>query len=286
MKANKKVGRKPYGSTPCEKEIIRKMRRYRNIHHGRRKTFCQIAALLNTQGIEPPAGKKWYPTTIQNILERLAGKELLERQKKTLKHLDPTQVTMLWGGVCRDAESGPRRYRQRKAIIAIQLFAGLRNFELTDLQYRDLPVKHGRRAIIIRRGKRKKYGEVEITKHLCDVLGEFIGRPKSQLRDTDWVFKNEAGKKYSTNQIWKIIKRVGRKQNLDFLHPHCLRHTYATILLADTDQQHFVRRQLRHKSSGTTDIYIGLEYLEPDEHLTPEILRILRTINPRRRQHF
>ena len=43
--------------------------------------------------------------------------------------------------------------RQRKAIIAVLLFAGLRNFELTDLQYRDLPVKYGRREIIIRKGK-------------------------------------------------------------------------------------------------------------------------------------
>ena len=280
---SKKVGRKPYGSTPGEVEIIRKMRRYQNLHHGRRKTYCQIAALLNSQGIKPPAGQQWYGTTVQNILNRMEGKELREGQRKILKHLDPTQVATLWDAVCRDAESGLHRYRQRKAIIAVLLFAGLRNFELTDLQYRDLPVKHGRRAVVIRKGKRKKYGEVQITKYLCGVLNEFIKHPKSQLRDTDWLFKNEAGKKYSTNQIWKIIKRVGRKQNLDFLHPHCLRHTYATILLEDTDNQHFVRRQLRHKSSGTTDIYVGLVYLEPDEYLKPQVLTILRSINPRRR---
>ena len=59
MKTHKKPGRKPYGHRPDEAEVVRKMKRLRNIHHGERKTPYGIAAYLNEQGIEPRAGQKW-----------------------------------------------------------------------------------------------------------------------------------------------------------------------------------------------------------------------------------
>lgn len=167
-------------------------------------------------------------------------------------------------------------------IIATLLFAGLLVSELCELQYRDLPIKHGKNEIVVRQGKRKKYGTIHISEYLTDLLNGFVGRPKSSLRDTDWVFKNEAEKKYTRQQIWNIVNRIGRKLNMEFLHPHCLRHTYASILLFDTKDQHFVRRQLRHVNSSTTDIYVGAILMKINEDTPQEILNLLKAINPLR----
>lgn len=282
----KKTGRKPYGRTPAERDVIKKMRRYRNIHHGKRKSFHEIAKILNTQGIKPPDGQCWYGQSVKNILMRWDGKEIRQRQIKRRNYLDLDQAAHLWKVVCDDAKKGSWRARRRKMIVALLLFGGLRCFELTDLQFRDLPIKHGKKSIVIRQGKRRKYGEIHITKILVELLDQFISdfsdRPKSKLPDTGWLLNNENGRKYSTNQIWQIINRVGRRANLEFLHPHCLRHSYASILQFDSNDQHFVRRQLRHKSSATTDIYIGETFMHIDENTPREIMFILEAINPRR----
>ena len=133
------------------------------------------------------------------------------------------------------------------------------------------------------RKPKQEYGEVQISKYLTDLLNSFIGRPKSSLKPTAWVFSNEAGKKPIRSQIWDSIKRIGRTLNMGFLHPHALRHSYASILLFDTKDPHFVKRQLGHKSLVTTDIYIGKIFIHLDDDTSPEVYGLLEAVNPRRK---
>jgi len=60
-------GQKPYGMKDGERATLELMRTYRN-HHG--KCDAHIADLLNTGGIKPRTGKKWYPATVAKILNR------------------------------------------------------------------------------------------------------------------------------------------------------------------------------------------------------------------------
>lgn len=278
-------GRRPYGKNNREREVIRLMKRYHNIHHGKRRTVYEIAELLNEKGIKPPAGEMWYGSSVKNILQRCEDRQIRQRQIKRRNHLDIPQAVSLWSAVCAVAENGTRRDRRRKMIVALFLFSGLRCFELTDLQFRDLPVKHGKGMIVVREGKRRKYGEIHISEFLRGLLDNYVARvfssvPRSKLPETDFLLRNEYGRKYSTASIWGIVKRVGRKHNLEFLHPHALRHTYASILLFDTKDQHFVRRQLRHRSSATTDIYVGNIVMKIDEQTPEPVIKLLTAINP------
>ena len=292
-KMSGKAGRKPYGSTPKQIEAIKLMRRQRNIHHRQRKSYCEIANFMNERNLKypkgskkhfpPPAGKCWYATSVENILKRVEVEKLRECTRKVRKYLDIPQATKLWQFVEQQCRAESYRAKRRRAIIATLLFSGLRVSELCNLQYRDLPIKHGKKMIAVRRRKpQKKYGEVLISQRLTDILNGFFCVPRSSLCDTAWAFPNEAGKKQNRSQVWDTIKRIGRTLNLEFLGPHCLRHSYASILLFDTKSPHFVKRQLGHRSLATTDIYIDMIFIHLDENTRQEVYSLLEAINPRR----
>jgi site-specific recombinase XerD len=287
-------GRKAYGSTQKQIEGIRFMRRMRNIHHGRRKSFGEIANIMNDNLVRypigakkhfpPPCSNRWSATTIKNIIERLEGVELWERKRKVRQYLDIQQGVKLMEFIEWQRRLDSWRARRRAAVVATLFFSGIRVSELCNLQYRDMPVMHGKNMIAVRERKPfREYGEVVISEYLTFILSEYICKPKSSLKPTAWVFPNEDGKKQNRRRIGEIVKRVGRKTNFEFLHPHALRHSYASILLFDTKNPHFVKRQLGHKSTATTDIYIDSVFIHLDEDTPDSVYRLLAAVNPRRK---
>jgi DNA invertase Pin-like site-specific DNA recombinase len=64
-------GRKPYGETPEERTVVEKMKTWRK----ERKSFAEIAAALNAEGVPPRSGaeSKWHPTQVQRVMKRLTG---------------------------------------------------------------------------------------------------------------------------------------------------------------------------------------------------------------------
>ncbi len=72
-----------------------------------------------------------------------------------------------------------------------------------------------------------------------------------------WVFINEAGKPLDPSNVRKAMTRVLKKAKLP-LHftPHCLRHTYASLMLQQGEPVAYVQRQLGHASIQlTVDTY-------------------------------
>lgn len=64
-------GRKSYGETPAERQVVEKMTGWRKEH----KSFKEIAEALNTEGVPPRSGvaAKWHPTQVQRVLKRVKG---------------------------------------------------------------------------------------------------------------------------------------------------------------------------------------------------------------------
>ena len=72
LRNKSRLGRKPFGSTAAEQEILQKIWALRRKSRGRREriSYHRIADILNEDGIKPRQGKKWYPKTIQDIVKR------------------------------------------------------------------------------------------------------------------------------------------------------------------------------------------------------------------------
>lgn len=79
------------------------------------------------------------------------------------------------------------------------------------------------------------------------------------------LFVNQRGKPLSTRSIQNIIEQMGLQGSVPFpLHPHILRHTFATHLLENGADLMTVSRLLGHENVSTTQIYTHLsrEYLK------------------------
>jgi integrase/recombinase XerD len=173
----------------------------------------------------------------------------------------------------------------RGTIVLLLLLTGLRNQELCDLQLRDLPWKHGKNEITVRKGKGHKGGTVIVSPWVRQFLDDIVSQ-KTRLTDTEWLLRNEAGKKFQTANIRNIVSGAGRNTNWAFIRPHKLRHTYGSVVYFLTDNLRFVQKQLRHTSSTTTDIYADVIMAIVDDNTPEYIKEFLVIINPKAEENM
>ena len=99
---------------------------------------------------------------------------------------------------------------------------------------------------------------VDLSQALADVLLQWKRKTrKARKEEAPWVFASEAGTVFDGTNVRKIMTRILKKANLP-LHftPHCLRHTYASLMLQQGEPVAYVQRQLGHASIQlTVDTY-------------------------------
>jgi len=138
-------------------------------------------------------------------------------------------------------------------LLLCGLGAGLRVAEITHLRIEDVDLAGG--TIFVRQGKGAKDRYIPCPAFLLQALAAWIGE-----RQTGWVFPGrKAGKPLTTRAVEYIVERLKEDAELvRRVHPHCLRHSYATGLLnagADIMQ---VRDLLGHSSVATTQVYLSV----------------------------
>ena len=157
--------------------------------------------------------------------------------------------------------------RRDRALLELLYAAGLRVSELTGLNLADMEQKE---RVLRVRGKGNKerivpYGvkaqdalenywplRVELLQHTA---GTRASRP-SAAPYTDAVFLNYSGRRLTQRSVGRIVKKYVRLVNVNWdLHPHSMRHAFATHLLADGADLRAIQELLGHQSLSTTQKY-------------------------------
>lgn len=175
------------------------------------------------------------------------------------KYLTKTQSVKLMSYVKAQADLSRVRGSKRgvidELVCLLLLQAGLRASEVCNLKLKDLPVYHGKDCIWIEDGKGNVSRTVDIPKKLSGNIKRFCKLHRKQAKPNDYLFISSQGKRLCYMTLYQKICRLGKKSGIGKLHPHILRHTFATRLYNVERDLLFVSDQLGHSNVSTTQIY-------------------------------
>lgn len=142
-----------------------------------------------------------------------------------------------------------------RALLSLTYAAGLRASEVTGLRVEDVDRTRGLVSVTGKGDKRRlvPLGEVclEHTENYLALYSAKHGAPPD-----GWIFPSPRGGRLTRQAFWKIVKRHALGAGLDRrIHPHQLRHSFATHLLSGGADLRSVQTLLGHSSVTTTEIY-------------------------------
>ncbi|WP_455136796.1 site-specific tyrosine recombinase [Thermophilibacter sp.] len=145
------------------------------------------------------------------------------------------------------------------AILEVLYGCGLRASELCGLDLRAVLLDEGLVRVF---GKGSKERVVPLLGAAARALTAYLDRGRGALtgrRPTDAVFLNARGGRLSRQSVHAICERYGRVAGIEGLHPHTLRHSFATHLLEGGAGLRAVQELLGHASVATTQLYTHLD---------------------------
>ena len=160
-----------------------------------------------------------------------------------------------------------------KAMLEVFYGCGLRVSELVDLDRAMVLAEDGYLRVT---GKGDKQRVVPISGTALQSLLEYLKSARVLLHpkrvssplDGKAVFLNIRGHRISRQGVFKIVDLYGRQVGIDGLHPHMLRHTFATHLLEGGADLRAIQEMLGHADISTTHIYTHVDR----SHLREEYL--------------
>ena len=167
--------------------------------------------------------------------------------------------------------SEPLQLRDR-ALMELMYSSGLRLAELVGLNLNDLD---RRDALVTVTGKGNKTRVLPVGRLALQAIDAWLTARTSiaDINETA-LFTNRNGSRLSARSIQTRLRQWGLKQGLDAkVHPHRLRHSFASHMLESSQDLRAVQELLGHADIGTTQIYTHLDF----QHLA----QVYDTAHPR-----
>ena len=148
---------------------------------------------------------------------------------------------------------------RNKAILEVLYSTGMRISELTELKLNQI---HLNQKYLIALGKGNKERICPLGDPAIIALRKYLENVRLKLSKTpsDLCFLNYQGKHLSRNYLFRLIKDLAIKANINKeISPHTIRHSFATHLLENDVSLRMVQTMLGHEDISTTQIYTHIE---------------------------
>lgn len=143
------------------------------------------------------------------------------------------------------------------AILELFYSSGLRLSELVNLTLTDLNLNNSTVRVL---GKGNKVRQVPIGQKAKQALQPWLSlRAQANPKDTT-VFISQRGTKLTPRAIELRVQQAGATNLGQHLHPHMLRHSFASHLLESSQDLRAVQELLGHADISTTQIYTHLDF--------------------------
>ncbi len=168
-----------------------------------------------------------------------------------------------------------------RALLELMYATGVRVSEIVGADIDDMDFDE---HVIRVTGKGSKQRLVPVGGYACQALRRYLDearpvlgrRKRSGSAERRALFLNKRGCRLSRQSVWEVVKAAGERAHIAKpLHPHTLRHSFATHLIQGGADVRTVQELLGHASVTTTQIYT---------HVSPEsLIEAYLTAHPRAR---
>lgn len=189
--------------------------------------------------------------------------------RKLPKTLTSDEVAALMARPNTDCPTGLRN----RAMLEAMLGNGLRVSECCGFHLRDVDWKTGELRLRSEVAKGGREAVVPLGADVIDWLERWKPVRRKYAAGGPWMFVTLRGAQVDRHYVWEMVGRYARRAGIEWpVHPHVLRHTFATELLREGADIREVQELLRHADLRTTQIYT---------HVAPE--RLAERMRGRRR---
>lgn len=180
----------------------------------------------------------------QNISERY---KLPKAKKEVIDILTDDEVTQLFYAFDLNTFEGLRNI----CIVCLMLDSGLRRHEVVALEVSKLHLPEGYIIVI---GKGNKERAVPIGDQTRDLIERYL-----QIRKPgQFLFQRSDGQPITDGTIKDMFRRLKHKCGISRIHPHLLRHTFATKYIENGGDMYALQRILGHTSLEMVKKYVHL----------------------------
>jgi site-specific recombinase XerD len=204
------------------------------------------------------------------IVIPISAKKVIRRKHGRMNILSPQEIL--------DLLKVARKHSTRDwAMILLAYRHGLRASEVCGIKLADLDLKSG--SISIRRLKGSLHTVQPLYQHRGQPLLDETAAVRAWLRKrvadgSDYLFTSQKGGKLSRVQFFRNFQKVAERAGLSVekRHPHVLKHSLASHLVAGNANLALIRQALGHRSINSTLAYIGTSDSQAAEALQKALM--------------
>ena len=159
-------------------------------------------------------------------------------------------------GALVESDSGGKLAVRDRAMLELFYSSGLRLSELVGLRWLDLNLEEGEVRVL---GKGSKTRIVPVGRHAVAAM-RALGAEQGMTPESP-VFRGRGGAPINPRTIQLRMKTLALQQGIPkHIHPHLLRHTFASHMLESSGDLRAVQELLGHADIATTQIYTHLDF--------------------------
>ncbi len=155
-----------------------------------------------------------------------------------------------------------RLWQRDRALVELMYAGGMRASEVAGINPDDFKETLG---VVMVTGKGNKQRLVPVGKPAIEAINQYSNELRPTLlrfedgRDEGRLLLSNTGRPLERVAIWQIIRKLAKNANLGDVHPHTLRHSFATHMLAGGADLRVVQELLGHSDIGTTQVYTHID---------------------------
>jgi len=186
----------------------------------------------------------------------LAGDPLLGVRGPKVRRKLPQVLDVDEASALVETDSGGKLAVRDRAMLELFYSIGLRLSELVGLRWIDLDLDGGEVRVL---GKGSKTRIVPVGRHAIAAL-RALGAEQGMPAESP-VFRGRGGAPINPRTVQLRMNKLALQQNLPkHIHPHLLRHTFASHMLESSGDLRAVQELLGHADIATTQIYTHLDF--------------------------